>query len=307
VPIPVDKNGKLKTDNPWKTALVTMAKPDYLMLALNSLKELIDKQQLKDSNFKAIRSIVEDETFTKENIAGKSSCAAALCDFIKNIVAYYDVVESVEPKRNAVREAQAQLDAANAKKAIVDAEVAELNARLALLMIAYDKAMSEKQQAMDEAAKCERKLDLANRLVSSLGSELGRWQQSIEDLTEYIKVIIGDVLLASAFVSYVGPFNKPFRIKIMTAFRTFFTQNKIPMSASADPLKILTDEATVAQWNQNKLPSDKVSTENGCILTNSERYSLIIDPQLQGITWLRKTWDTKGLVVTRLSYKKMVS
>jgi dynein heavy chain len=54
------------------------------------------------------------------------------------------------------------------------------------------------------------------------------------------------------------------------------------------------------------LPPDRVSIENGCILNNSERYSLIIDPQLQGITWLRKTYDPKGLKVTRLSNPKMV-
>jgi dynein heavy chain len=49
-----------------------------------------------------------------------------------------------------------------------------------------------------------------------------------------------------------------------------------------------------------------VSTENGAILTNSERFSLIIDPQLQGIQWIRKTYDSKGLKVTRLSNPKMV-
>jgi dynein heavy chain len=64
------------------------------------------------------------------------------------------------------------------------------------------------------------------------------------------------------------------------------------MSPTANPLAILSDEATVAGWNTNKLPPDRVSTENGSILTNSERYPLIIDPQLQGITWLKKTYDS---------------
>jgi len=85
-------------------------------------------------------------------------------------------------------------------------------------MADYDTAMNEKETAMAEAAKCERKLDLAQRLVGALGSELDRWSQSIIDLGEYLKLIIGDVLLASAFVSYVGPFNKQFRDKIMTEF-----------------------------------------------------------------------------------------
>lgn len=44
----------------------------------------------------------------------------------------------------------------------------------------------------------------------------------------------------------------------------------------------------MAEWGNQKLPSDIVSQQNGAILTNSERYSLIIDPQLQGITWLKE-------------------
>lgn len=69
-------------------------------------------------------------------------------------------------------------------------------------------------------------------------------------------MLIGDVLMSSAFVSYVGPFNKPFRVKIMADFAKFFKEQHIPASANCDPVKILTDEATIAGWNQNKLPSD---------------------------------------------------
>lgn len=113
--------------------------------------------------------------------------------------------------------------------------------------------------------------------------------------------------MASAFVSYVGPFNKTFRDYIINdSFLPFFRSNAIPMSAVPNPQDVLTDDATVAGWNNCGLPPDRVSTENGCILTNSERYSLMIDPQLQGINWLRKTWDPKGLKVTRLSNSKMV-
>jgi dynein heavy chain len=53
--------------------------------------------------------------------------------------------------------------------------VADLNAKLAVLIADFDKAMNEKDTAMAEAAKCEKKLDLAQRLVGALGSELDRW------------------------------------------------------------------------------------------------------------------------------------
>ena len=167
--------------------------------------------------------------------------------------------------------------------------------------------MDKKQAAEDEAARCERRLSLANRLVSALGSEKGRWGDAIIQLTEDMKVIHGDALLASSFVSYVGPFNKFFRDKIMDGnFVKFFKDNNIPMSPACDPLLILTDEAEVATWNTQKLPSDRVSTENGAILTNSERYSLIIDPQLQGIAWIKEREKDSDLKVTRLTNPKMV-
>lgn len=68
----------------------------------------------------------------------------------------------------------------------------------------------------------------------------------------------------------------------------------------------MTNEAVVAEWNNDKLPSDRVSVENGAILSNSARYPLIIDPQMQGILWLRTKERNNDLQVTRLTNPKMV-
>ncbi len=85
--------------------------------------------------------------------------------------------------------------------------------------------------------------------MGALGSESERWGNSIIELGEKINVIIGDVLLASAFVSYVGPFNKKFREYIINdKFMEFFKKMKIPMSPDSNTLSILTDEATIATW-----------------------------------------------------------
>ena len=111
-------------------------------------------------------------------------------------------------------------------------------------------------------------------------------------------------MLASAFMSYVGPFNKAFRdIIIHKEFMSFFISNKIPTSPNSNPIAILTDEATIAQWNNCKLPADLVSIEIGWILISSERYSLMIYPQLQGITWIKKKKD-QDLKLGRLTNMK---
>jgi dynein heavy chain len=104
--------------------------------------------------------------------------------------------------------------------------------------------MDDKAKAENDAAKCAQKLDLAQRLVNALGSESVRWATSIVELDKAIGLIIGDVLLASAFVSYVGPFNKKFRMEIMdNKFIPFFLQNEIPMSEDTNVLNILTTPA----------------------------------------------------------------
>jgi dynein heavy chain len=61
----------------------------------------------------------------------------------------------------------------------MSALVAELQAKLDVLMRTYQEAMDKKKGAEDEAARCERRLSLANRLVSALGSEKGRWADAI--------------------------------------------------------------------------------------------------------------------------------
>lgn len=52
------------------------------------------------------------------------------------------------------------------------------------------------------------------------------------------------------------------------------------MSENVDPLSILTDDAEIATWNNFGLPSDRMSSENASILMNSQRWPLIIDPQV---------------------------
>lgn len=42
------------------------------------------------------------------------------------------------------------------------------------------------------------------------------------------------------------------------------------MTEGLDPVSMLTDDAMVAQWNNEGLPGDKMSTQNATILTNCE-------------------------------------
>ncbi|MFN9903323.1 MAG: hypothetical protein ACK55Z_32035, partial [bacterium] len=99
---------------------------------LKGLKVLIDNSQLADKNVVDAKVYLELEHVKDLSImAKKSSAAASLCDFLLNIVAYYDIVVTVEPKRKALKQAQDDLAEASAKLAEVNAHVADLESKLA--------------------------------------------------------------------------------------------------------------------------------------------------------------------------------
>ena len=52
------------------------------------------------------------------------------------------------------------------------------------------------------------------------------------------------------------------------------------------------------------MPADRVSLENAAIVVSCSRYPLIIDPQLQGIRWIKGKEQTNGMELIQLSEDK---
>jgi len=48
-------------------------------------------------------------------------------------------------------------------------------------------------------------------------------------------------------------------------------------------------------WAAEGLPADRVSIENAAVVVSCSRYPLLIDPQLQGIKWIRGK-ESEGMV-----------
>ncbi|XP_071672850.1 dynein axonemal heavy chain 9-like isoform X8 [Patagioenas fasciata] len=293
--------GKIPKDRSWKAAKAAMARVDGF---LDSLIKF-DKENIHENCLKALQPYLQDPKFKPEFVTTKSLAAAGLCSWVVNMVRFHAVFCEVQPKRQALSRANAELAAAQDKLASIKAKIARLNENLRKLTAKFEKATSDKLKCQQEAEATACTIALANRLVGGLASENVRWAEAVKNFKQQQSTLCGDVLLITAFISYLGYFTKKYRQELLDGiWKPYLHQLKvpIPVTPSLDPLTMLTDDADVAAWQNEGLPADRMSTENATILTNCERWPLMVDPQLQGIKWI-KTKYGEDLRVIRIGQK----
>lgn len=293
--------GKIPKDRSWKECKLMMGKVDQFLYDLINY----DKENIHPDILKAIQPYLADPEFMPEKIFAKSAAASGLCAWVINIIRFYDVYLVVEPKKRALVKASEDLNELRERLRMLKEKLSELEQQLNKLNADFEKALAEKMKCQAEADATAYTINIANRLVNGLASENVRWRDLIKNYHASLVTLPGDVLQVTAFLSYVGCFTRKYRLDLLDKYWAPYLQKlpvPIPRAEGLDPLSLLTDDATVAEWNNQGLPSDRMSAENATIMVNSARWPLMIDPQLQGIKWVKNKYGD-ALVVLRLGQK----
>nr|XP_054595116.1 dynein axonemal heavy chain 11 [Nothobranchius furzeri] len=293
--------GRIPKDRSWKASKMVMSKVDDFLQALVNF----DKENIPEATVKCVRDdYLSDPEFNPEFVRQKSSAAAGLCSWVINIIRFHEIFVfcEVAAKRMSLSQANADLAEAAEKLEVIRKKMAELDGNLETLTTEFEKATAEKLGFQEEVNHTNKTIELANRLVKGLESENVRWAHSVAQYHDQEATLCGDVLLTAAFISYAGSFSKKYRRELLeNLWMPFLRSQKtpIPMMGDLDPVSMLTDGATVAQWNNEGLPGDKMSTQNASILINCECWPLLIDPQLQGIKWIKSRYGNALKVVSQ--------
>jgi len=152
---------------------------------------------------------------------------------------------------------------------------------------------------------CNKKMDAANRLIGGLAGERSRWEESSAGFADEIRRLAGDVAQACAFITYVGPYNAEFRKHLQTKlFAADCIQKGVPCTDDLGVSLFLVDAGTIGDWNLEGLPSDDLSVENGIMVTRSKKWPLMIDPQSQGMSWIKSREAKNAIKSTQLIDKR---
>lgn len=218
-----------------------------------------------------------------------SSALWGLCTWAGAMSDYHKQSKIVKPKLHMLEVKTVELEEAQEKLREAQEQLEEVNRVKAELRGRFDAEVAKKDALAEAAAKTRKKMEQANRLINSLQDNKGRWINSRDQFKATKMQLIGDVAKACAFVSYCGPFNSPFRLKLINEyFGKDLTARGIPLTPDLEMTNFLVNQSTVGEWNLQGLPNDDLSVQNGIMVTRSTRYPLMIDPQSQAINWIKR-------------------
>jgi dynein heavy chain len=118
--------------------------------------------------------------------------------------------------------------------------------------------------------------------MSSIGSEKDRWISTKAKLAEDKRSLLGDMILATAVLSYLGPFDGKFRQKIIKEkWMKFVKKYQIEYTYNFVLKDIVGNEEKITDWIIKGLPNERASIENMIIMNESAKthYPILIDPQ----------------------------
>ncbi|XP_058251926.1 dynein axonemal heavy chain 2 isoform X2 [Hemibagrus wyckioides] len=269
----------------------------------NFIKQLVhfDKDNISDRVLKKIGQYCTQPDFQPDIIGRVSLAARSLCMWVRAMEVYGRIYRVVEPKRARLHGAMTQLAEKQASLAEAQTKLREVGEKLDQLQTQYGEKLSQKEELRKKSEDMELKLDRAGKLVSGLAGERVRWEKTVEDLEKDVSYLVGDCLLAAAFLSYMGPFLSSYRDELLTSiWIKQFKELEVPCSPGFSFAVFLSKATTVRDWNIQGLPSDAFSTENGVIVTRGNRWPLMVDPQGQALKWIKNMESKRGLKVIDL-------
>ncbi|XP_055941760.1 dynein axonemal heavy chain 3-like [Argiope bruennichi] len=267
---------------------------------LDALKSY-DKDNIPEPIIQKIRQKYSNNPDFDPAVIKKVSVACeGLCRWVLAMDVYNRVNKVVAPKKIKLKEATAevaiQMKTLNEKKKALKA----VTDKLQELNDTFTSKTKEKKDLEENLELCEQKKERATKMIEGLGGEKDRWSGAAESLTVAFNNIVGDVLLSSGVIAYLGAFTVDFRQECISSWLDLCKESGIPCSETFSVIETLGEPVLIRSWQISGLPVDNFSVENSIIVKFGRRWPLLIDPQGQASKWI-KNMEKKDLHVIKLT------
>ncbi|XP_069679211.1 cytoplasmic dynein 2 heavy chain 1 isoform X2 [Periplaneta americana] len=256
-------------------------------LAKRGIKEEIrsfDARRINPESRQAVEKLLVErkESFDPKNARRASVAAAPLASWVTANVRYSYVLEKIRPLEREqsklqqnLRLAEQQIGKLSTGLTDVDKAVSELKDQLNT----YTKEAAEIEIHLNKAQET---INAAEGLVGKLNDEYERWKSQLTELSQDLRQLPVNSLLAAAFITYLSLAPEDQRRTLMTEWQELLGVNNFSFTT------FLGSEKEQLQWLSEGLPSDQLSVQNALIILKTSLRPFLVDPSSQASEWLKK-------------------
>ena len=254
-----------------------------------------NKDNISPDIIDKLKPIIVSQEYQEDVLINASKAAAGLAKWVRAIVQYDDAMKVVRPKQAQLKEA---MESSKEAQKIWDEALDRLRAveaQMKALMDEFEATKAEEEKLKSQKDDCERKYKRAGSLIEKLAGENVNWKSSLEVNKANRENLVGDILISSGIIAYLGVFVQSYRNDCVKNWIDMMKQFNIKSNNDISLNAILGNQVKIRQWLIDKLPQDQFSIDNAIILENSERWPLMIDPQMQANIWIKKMEEKHGI------------
>ncbi|KAI4214893.1 MAG: hypothetical protein LQ351_002606 [Letrouitia transgressa] len=279
----------------WKTIQGIVRRDDFIASIVGYDNQ---RQMTKNHRLKMQNDYFSKDDFTYERVNRASKACGPLVQWVQAQVNYSTILDRVGPLREEAEQLEDEALQTRAEAQAIKNKIDGLEQSIAKYKSEYAALISETQAIKAEMSRVQLKVDRSVKLLDSLSSERSRWEQGSRSFETQISTIIGDVLVAAAFLAYSGLYDQQFRKAMTDDWLGHMALSGIDYKSHNPVTEYLSTADERLLWQDNALPVDDLCTENAIILKRFNRYPLIIDPSWRAMEFLQNENKGRRLTVT---------
>ena len=279
----------------WKTIQGIVRRDDFIASIVGYDNE---RQMTKSLRTKMQNDFLTKDDFTYERVNRASKACGPLVQWVEAQVNFSAILDRIGPLREEADRLEEDALQTRAEAKAIENTIIGLERSIATYKSEYASLISETQAIKSEMSRVESKVNRSVRLLDSLSSERSRWEEGSKSFETQISTIVGDVLVAAAFLAYSGIFDQQFRRSMLDDWFNHLSLSGINYKLHNPITEYLSNADERLRWHENGLPIDDLCTENAIILKRFNRYPLIIDPSGRATSFLQNQSTERRLTVT---------
>jgi dynein heavy chain 1, cytosolic len=279
----------------WKSIQGVVRKDDFIANIVNYNNERDMTPSLRQ---KMRHEFLSNDDFTFERVNRASKACGPLVQWVEAQVNYSEILDRVGPLRDEVEQLEDKALQTKAEAKAIENTIIKLEESIATYKTEYAALISETQAIKTEMSRVQTKVDRSLKLLDSLSSERVRWETASKSFETQIETLIGDVVIASAFLAYAGLYDQQFRKSMVDDWLHHMSQSGLSCKPDGSVLGYLSSADERLEWQRHSLPADDLCMENAIMLKRFNRYPLIIDPSGRVTEFLRQEHHGRKLTVT---------